>query len=248
MELHITCVSEEQFAELVELVRTNHADTSATLLRLGEQMANLSEVLQEVAAGLRGPLATSILDLIASSEAKDRRIAELTGSDVEEDAAIADVRDAFGEVAGLFADDDVPADVEPLPETPAEEPAPAPDVEEPAAEETGGADDGTGAVTPEPPAVEDEPAPAEEPAADEVAEDATVPGGAPEDNEEGAPVDEASPAEELSVEEGETEPTQVDTGEQVEPGSDEAGAAGASGEPRDDGGVEVLPAPGGVSE
>lgn len=79
----------------------------AKLTELEMKMADVSNVLNEVAAGLRGPLATSIQALIAEN-------AELRGEDEAESAAAADVRSAFDEVAAVFAPAELP-DVEPLP-------------------------------------------------------------------------------------------------------------------------------------
>lgn len=159
-------------------------------------MANATDVLTEVAAGLRGPLATSILDIIAERDAAEaarveavNALAEEQGREATEEAsesaAAQDLRDAFGEVAGLFDEPDLP-DVEPLPDTPAEptpdvpaEPTPVePPVEEPAAEEPAPSD----------PAVDEPVAPVEEPAVDE---------------QPAAPADEpVAPAEEPAVDDG----------------------------------------------
>lgn len=179
VEFTISWPSREEFIELVNLVRANHAEVTAELSRLGVAMANATEVLNEVAAGLRGPLATSILDIIAERDAAEAARVEAVNAlavergeeateEAQESEAAADLRDAFGEVSGLFDEPDLP-DVEPLPEpeptpepepepepapvepTPEPEPAPSePVVDEPVApvEEPAPADDGSGAVTP----------------------------------------------------------------------------------------------------
>lgn len=97
------------------------------LMTVEATMADVSQVLNEVAAGLRGPLATSIQALIASEAAARARVAELEGEDVAESAAAADVKAAFDEVAGVFAAPELPD----VPELPAE-PEPTPDPEAPA--------------------------------------------------------------------------------------------------------------------
>jgi hypothetical protein len=72
-------------------------------------VANDSQVLNDVAAVLRGSLYTSISDLLAENAA-------LRGEDAEESAAAEGVRSAVAELGSLFA----PAD---LPDVPAELPA-----------------------------------------------------------------------------------------------------------------------------
>lgn len=170
-------------------------------------MANVSEVLNEIAAGLRGPLATSILDLIAERDAAEAQrvaavnaLAEEQGREAteteQESTAAQDARDAFGEVAGLFDDEELP-DVEPLPEptpepepqpepTPEPEPQPEPAPSEPAADEPVApaepVDDGSGAIEPAAPA-DDAPAdggeagdvPASEPGAAPTGDGSDVP-------------------------------------------------------------------------
>jgi hypothetical protein len=80
----------------------------AKLTELENKMADVSLVLNEVAEGLRGPLATSIQELLAENAA-------LRGEDAAESEAAANVRAAFDEVAAVFAPDDLP-DVDPLPQ------------------------------------------------------------------------------------------------------------------------------------
>lgn len=173
MEFTISWPSREEFAELVSLVRANHAEVTAELSRLGVAMANATDVLNEVAAGLRGPLATSILDLIAERDAAEaarvqavNALAEEQGREATEEAqeseAAQGLRDAFGEVAGLFEDDDLP-DVEPLPEPePVEPDLPAEPEPTPEPEPAPVTPDEPAPVEPEP-----EPVPAEEPAVEE---------------------------------------------------------------------------------
>lgn len=196
MQININAITEEQLTELLELIRSNHGETSRTLEGLRVSMANVTDVLSEVAAGLRGPLATSVLDLIRErDEAEAARVAAVNALAEEqgreateteqESAAAQDLRDAFGEVAGLFDDPELP-DVEPLPEPepvePTEEPTPDVPAEEPAAEEP---------VVDEP---TEEPAPVtpdEQPSVDPGAEQPSVepvPGDA--DEQPSAPADE----------------------------------------------------------
>lgn len=79
-------------------------------------MADVSALLNEVADGLSGPLATSINELIAERDALAAQNAALTGEDVAESEAAGRVKSAFDAVASKFtATPEVP-DVEPLPE------------------------------------------------------------------------------------------------------------------------------------
>jgi hypothetical protein len=83
-------------------------DENRTILnRLESLMADTSALLNEVAAGLRGPLATSIQDLIAEN-------ASLRGEDTAETGAAANVKAAFDELAGKFTADPSTPDVPPL--------------------------------------------------------------------------------------------------------------------------------------
>lgn len=85
------------------------------LTRLETLMTDVSGVLNQVADGLRGPLATSITELIAENQRLADQNAELTGEDTAETTAADNVRSAFGDVAGLFTQTDVP-DVPPIEE------------------------------------------------------------------------------------------------------------------------------------
>lgn len=99
------------------------------MLHMADQ---ITQTLTDVAAGLRGPLATSITALLAERDQLAARNAELEGTEVAQSTAAADVRSAFDEIAGKFAPvADVP-DVDPLPEAPAE---PTPVDEAPAEQE-----------------------------------------------------------------------------------------------------------------
>jgi hypothetical protein len=97
-------------------------------------MADVSGVLNEVADGLRGPLATSITELIdenkrlAAEAAVARGEADaLQAEDAGESAAAQNVRAAFDEVAAKFSADPGAPDVDPLPAPGGgEEPAPVP--------------------------------------------------------------------------------------------------------------------------
>lgn len=79
------------------------------LAELGDLMADQSTLLNDIAAGLSGPLAGSIQVLIAEN-------AELRGEDAAESAAAQNVKSAFDSVASLFAAEPEAPAVEPLPE------------------------------------------------------------------------------------------------------------------------------------
>lgn len=107
---------------LTDLARTV-ADTwriadenRSTLTRMESLMADTSALLNEVADGLRGPLATSIQELIAEN-------ASLKGEDAAESTAAQNVKAAFDELAGKFTSDPSTPDVPPLDPAPVE-PAP----------------------------------------------------------------------------------------------------------------------------
>lgn len=76
----------------------------------------ITQVLTDVAAGLRGPLATSITALIADRDNAVARATELGATELAQSTAADDVRTAFADVAGLFAPVAEVPDVEPLPE------------------------------------------------------------------------------------------------------------------------------------
>lgn len=88
-----------------------------------QTMADVSEVLDGVAAGLSGPLTMSIQELIAENAAQAVELAALKGEDVRESTAAANVKTAFDGVAALFAPAEVPS-VPALPD-PSTDPAPA---------------------------------------------------------------------------------------------------------------------------
>lgn len=94
----------EELADSVEHLRL---EMVSEFRRLWEKMADVSNVLNEVADGLRGPLATSIQDLIAEN-------ASLRGEDAAESTAAANVKAAFDEVAGKFTPVEEVEDVPPL--------------------------------------------------------------------------------------------------------------------------------------
>jgi hypothetical protein len=104
-------------------------ENNARLIQIGDAMADVSALLNEVAADVNGPLNTSVTELIASEKAALARVAELEGrntaleaEDASESAAAQAVREAFNGLANKFKAPEVP-DVEPLPE-PTPEPAP----------------------------------------------------------------------------------------------------------------------------
>lgn len=92
------------------------APVLAALEDLETKMDNITTTLNEVAEGLRGPLATSITDLIAERDALAVRNSELEGTEVEQGTAADAVRTAFADVASKFAPVAEVPDVEPLPE------------------------------------------------------------------------------------------------------------------------------------
>ena len=89
-------------------------------------MADVSDVLNSVADGLRGPLLTSVRELIASEAAARQEAAnlraELDGTvaeDVRESDAAANVKAAFDEVTSELNSDEVPVDpIPPVDEEP----------------------------------------------------------------------------------------------------------------------------------
>jgi hypothetical protein len=78
----------------------------------------ITQTLNEVAEGLRGPLATSITALIDSEAAARARVAELEGTETAQSTAANDVKVAFADVAARFAPVDEVPDVDPLPDAP----------------------------------------------------------------------------------------------------------------------------------
>lgn len=78
-------------------------------------MADVSDVLNGVAEGLRDRLGPSISELLAENNSLRVRNAELEGEDVAESAAAASVKDAFDGVAALFDQTDEAPTPEPLP-------------------------------------------------------------------------------------------------------------------------------------
>jgi hypothetical protein len=98
-------------------------ENRARLIQIGDAMADNSALLNEVAEGLRGPLLTSVTDLIASEKAALARVAELEGrntaleaEDAGESAAAQAVRTAFDGLAAKFTEAPEVPDVDPLPE------------------------------------------------------------------------------------------------------------------------------------
>jgi hypothetical protein len=90
-----------------EAIAEFRAEVMDQLREMKSQMADVSNVLNEVADGLRGPLATSIQELIAENAA-------LKGEDAAESTAAANVKAAFDEVASKFTPVDEVPDVPPL--------------------------------------------------------------------------------------------------------------------------------------
>lgn len=87
----------------------------AKLQKLEYLMANVSDVLNQVADGLSGPLYSSVSALLAEN-------AELRGEDAGESEAAERVRSSFADISSLFAAPelpDVPAELPAEGETPA---------------------------------------------------------------------------------------------------------------------------------
>jgi hypothetical protein len=97
---------------------------------LRKLMADVSHVLNEVADGLRGPLATSIQDLINENASLREQNATLSGEDAAESEAAANVKAAFDEVAAKFAPVEEVPDVPPLDENGGTETEDAPVVDD----------------------------------------------------------------------------------------------------------------------
>jgi len=128
--------------DLAHVVADTHrlaGENSARLIRMESLMADVSNLLNEVAADVNGPLNTSVTELIASEKAALARVAELEGRNAElegEDARESDaaqaVRAAFDGLAAKFSQDPEVPDVDPLPVDPEPTPEPAPVDPEPA--------------------------------------------------------------------------------------------------------------------
>jgi hypothetical protein len=103
------------------------SDIQATVWRveskingLGNGMADVSQVLNDVAAGLRDNLGPRISELLAENSRLRVRNAELEGEDVAESDAATNTKSAFDQVAGLFDQTEEAPTPDPLPEPPAE--------------------------------------------------------------------------------------------------------------------------------
>ncbi len=92
-------------------------DMPLRVKEIWQKMADMSVVLDDIATKMRGPLASSIRELLAENQNLREQNASLTGEDVAESAAATNVVAAYDEVAGLFASPEVPADVPVLDET-----------------------------------------------------------------------------------------------------------------------------------
>lgn len=96
------------------------AEIRSKIEQMGMNMADVSQVLNDVATGLRDNLGPRIQDVLAENAALRVRNAELEGEDVAESEAAAAVKAAFDQVAGSFDQTDEAPTPEPLPEPPAE--------------------------------------------------------------------------------------------------------------------------------
>lgn len=86
--------------------------------KMGMTMADVSQVLNDVATGLRDNLGPRIQDVLAENATLRSRNAELEGEDVAESEAAANVKAAFDDVARAFDGTDEAPTPEPLPEPP----------------------------------------------------------------------------------------------------------------------------------
>lgn len=86
--------------------------------KMGKNMADVSQVLNDVAAGIRDNLGPRISELLAENAQLRVRNAELEGEDVAESEAAAGVKTAFDGVAGLFDQTEEAPTPDPLPEPP----------------------------------------------------------------------------------------------------------------------------------
>ena len=78
------------FTDLVHVVADTWRMTGenhARLIQIGDAMADVSALLNEVANGLRGPLSTSITELLAERDRLAARNAEHSGEDAAEATA-----------------------------------------------------------------------------------------------------------------------------------------------------------------
>lgn len=98
-------------------------DMPLRVKEIWQKMTDMSTVLDDIATKMRGPLATSITELVAENTRLRQENADLTDEDVAESAAAQNVVTAYNEVAGLFAPTDVPADVPTLPTDESSSPA-----------------------------------------------------------------------------------------------------------------------------
>ena len=85
---------------------------------MGMTMADVSQVLNDVATGLRDNLGPRIQDVLAENATLRSRNAELEGEDVAESEAAAAVKAAFDQVAAAFDGTDEAPTPDPLPEPP----------------------------------------------------------------------------------------------------------------------------------
>lgn len=96
------------------------AEIRSKIEKMETDMADVSNVLNEVATGLRDRLGPRIQDVLAENATLRTRNAELEGEDVAESAAAENVKAAFDDVARAFDQTDEAPTPDPLPEPPAE--------------------------------------------------------------------------------------------------------------------------------
>jgi paraquat-inducible protein B len=112
-------------SEVRTLVRGNTkmvAEIRGRIDSMGATMADVSDVLNGVAEGLRDRLGPAIRDVLAENAQLRNRNAELEGEDVAESAAASNVKSAFDDVARQFDGTDEAPTPDPLPEP--EQPGP----------------------------------------------------------------------------------------------------------------------------
>lgn len=108
--------------EVLRQIRALWAGLTRVSNRLDEMerlMADVSNVLNDVATALRDNLGPNITALLAEDARLRARNAELEGEDVAESEAANNVQSAFNDAAALFDQTDEAPTPDPLPEPPA---------------------------------------------------------------------------------------------------------------------------------
>lgn len=105
--------------EMVSDVQATVWQIKLKIDKMGANMADVSQVLNDVAAGIRDNLGPRISELLAENASLRTRNAELEGEDVAESDSAAGVKTAFDGVVGLFDQTEEAPTPDPLPEVPA---------------------------------------------------------------------------------------------------------------------------------